>query len=164
MQYNKALLLTAAFALLLVPASWGQSQSQQPQPADPTAQQPATPAQTTPPTFPQSTKPGEQQPDPPQQPAAQSPSTQDQGSQSSPGMQQSTDSTAASTAGQQRTFMGTVVKTGDGFILRAGDNQYKLDDQDRAKQFEGKDVKVLGKLDRQNNTIQVQSIETGPSM
>jgi Protein of unknown function (DUF5818) len=159
MQYTKAFILMGVFGLLLVPASWGQSQSQQPQPADPTAQQPASPAQTTPPTFPQSTKPGEQQPDPPQ---AQTPSTQGQDTQS--GTQPSNDSTAASTAGAERTFMGTVLKTGDGFVLRAGDSRYKLDDQDRAKQFEGKDVKVMGKLDRQSNTIHVQSIETEPSM
>jgi Protein of unknown function (DUF5818) len=161
MQQVRSLALLAASTLLLVAAGWGQSQSQQPQPMDPTAQQPATSPQTTPPTFPQSTKPGEQQPDP-QQPASQSPATQDQG-QSSPSTQ-SSDSTAASTAGQARTFMGTVLKSGDGFILRAGDKQYKLDDQDRAKQFEGKDVKVMGKLDAQSNTIQVQSIESGPSM
>ena len=159
MQYTKTSILMGVFGLLLLPASWGQSQSQQPQPADPTAQQPATPAQATPPTFPQSTKPTEQQPDPSQ---AQAPSTQDQNTQS--GTQSSTDSTAASTAGKERTFMGTVLKTADGFVLRAGDSRYKLDDQDRAKQFEGKDVKVMGKLDRQSNTIHVQSIETGPSL
>jgi len=156
MKQNKAktLIGVAALALSLVPFTFAQSQSQQPQPVDPTAQQPASPPQSTPPTFPQSTKPDAQQPDPSQQPD----------SQTSPNAQQPSDSTAASTAGRQRTFMGTVLKTGDGYILRAGDSQYKLDDQDRAKQFECKDVKVMGKLDPQSNTIHVQSIATEPAM
>jgi Protein of unknown function (DUF5818) len=36
---------------------------------------------------------------------------------------------------------------------------YQLDDQQRAKKFIGKAVKVKGKLDMKSNTIQVSSIE-----
>jgi hypothetical protein len=39
---------------------------------------------------------------------------------------------------------------------------YQLDDQQRAKKFIGKPVKVKGKLDMKSNTIQVSSIEPLP--
>ena len=39
---------------------------------------------------------------------------------------------------------------------------YQLDDQERAKKFIGKPVKVKGKLDLKSNTIQVSSIEPIP--
>lgn len=60
--------------------------------------------------------------------------------------------------------MGTIVRSKDGFSLRAGDVEYKLDDSSKAKEYVGKDVKVLGSLDKQSNTIHVQSIENEPTM
>lgn len=39
---------------------------------------------------------------------------------------------------------------------------YQLDDQPRAKKFNGKQVKVRGKLDMKSNTIQVSNIELIP--
>jgi hypothetical protein len=36
---------------------------------------------------------------------------------------------------------------------------YQLDDQEKAKQFEGKQVKVVGKLDLDTNLIHVENIE-----
>ena len=58
--------------------------------------------------------------------------------------------------------MGRVVKGNSGYVLRAGDLEFKLDDQEKAKDFTGKNVKVLGNLDRQSNTIHIKTIE--PSM
>lgn len=60
--------------------------------------------------------------------------------------------------------MGTIVRSKDGFSLRAGDREYKLDDKSKAQQYVGKDVKVLGTLDKESNTIRVESIENQPTM
>jgi Protein of unknown function (DUF5818) len=59
------------------------------------------------------------------------------------------------------TFTGTIAKTGHTFVLKdeASGASYRLDDQDKAKSFQGKSVKVTGTLDAQSNTIHVQEIE-----
>ena len=58
-------------------------------------------------------------------------------------------------------FSGTIVKEKGKFVLKdaATKMSYQLDDQDKAKQFEGKQVKVTGKLDLETNLIHVESIE-----
>ena len=58
-------------------------------------------------------------------------------------------------------FKGTVVKSGDIFTLTdaATKSAYTLDDTQRASQFEGKKVKVMGAVDAQTHTIHVQSIQ-----
>jgi len=130
------LLSTLVFASVML----GQSQGQQPSPVDPTAQSPASPGpppQSTPPTFPS----GQASPD-------------SRDSQSAAGSQSET----------ARTFMGTIIRSKEGYSLRAGDVEYKLDNESKAKQYVGKDVKVLGSLDKQSNTIHVQSIENQPTM
>jgi hypothetical protein len=120
-------------ATALAPFAFGQSQSQQPHPVDPTAQAPATPPQgSTPPTFPTQT--GEDK------------------------------SAASASQGSAKTFMGTIIQSKGDYVLRSGDKEYKLDDQSKAKEYAGKDVKVLGRLDRQNNQIHVESIDTAPNM
>ena len=60
-------------------------------------------------------------------------------------------------------FNGKITKSGGKFVLKDAATQttYTLDDQDRAKQYEGKTVKVTGKLDSSSNTIRVASIEPG---
>ena len=62
-----------------------------------------------------------------------------------------------------QTFTGKVTKSGSKYVLKddATRTSYTLDDQDRAKQFEGKSVKVTGKLDAASNTIVVATIEPG---
>jgi hypothetical protein len=70
---------------------------------------------------------------------------------------------ATAPAGQQQTatqtFTGTVSKQGDTYVLSIpGSESYKLDDQDRAKQFEGQKVRVLGMLDQGSAVIHVQTI------
>jgi len=78
------------------------------QPPDPTAQSPATAAPSTPATFPS--------PDPKQQrgPAPSSAALQ-----------------------KPRPFMGTIVRQKDGYVLRAGDLEYRVDDQARQEDLPG---------------------------
>jgi hypothetical protein len=58
-------------------------------------------------------------------------------------------------------FHGTITMEKGKLILRdtAAKVSYQLDDQERAKQFEGKAVKVTGKLDLNTNLIHVENIE-----
>jgi len=67
---------------------------------------------------------------------------------------------AQATAPAAKEFTGMVVKSGDTFSLTddATKASYTLDDTQRAAQFEGKKVKVMGVLDAQTHTIHVQSI------
>lgn len=125
-------------AVLAISLSGLAQKPQTSQPIDPTQRAPATPPQqSTPPTFPPAAK----QPPPEHQP-------------------NSVETSQAS----DRTFMGTIIMSHGLYLLRAGDKEYKLDDQSKAKPYAGKDVKVLGSLDRRNDLIHVQSIEIHPSM
>lgn len=59
------------------------------------------------------------------------------------------------------TFTGTIVKDGENYVLRdSSGGIYKLDDASRAQAFEGKTVKVTGKLDADSKMIHVDSIQT----
>jgi uncharacterized protein YdeI (BOF family) len=88
---------------------------------------------------------------PQQQPGQAQPQQQPDQAQPQPNQGQTT---AAST------FTGTVVKNGDQFMLRDSSGQvYGLDDSSKAKQFEGKTVKVTGQLDEQAKVIHVQDIQ-----
>jgi uncharacterized protein YdeI (BOF family) len=83
------------------------------------------------------------------------PQPQQQPDQAQP--QQQPDQSQAKTA----TFTGTVVKNGDQYMLRDASGQvYGLDDSTKAKQFEGKTVKVTGHLDDQAKVIHVENIES----
>jgi|SRR6516162_11672983 hypothetical protein len=70
-------------------------------------------------------------------------------------------STQQQPAEQAQTFTGKIAKKGEKYILRSSSDHmtYALDDQEKAKSFEGKDVKVTGTLDAQTNTIHVADIE-----
>ena len=59
---------------------------------------------------------------------------------------------------EEATFTGTISKSGDKFVLVGEDSTYNLDDQEKAKAFEGKKVNVTGKLDKDSNTIHVSDI------
>jgi hypothetical protein len=64
------------------------------------------------------------------------------------------------TANKSSTFMGTIVKDGSEFVLRASSGDvYRLDMPDKAQKFEGKTVKVTGKLEETAKLIHVESIE-----
>lgn len=57
-------------------------------------------------------------------------------------------------------FMGMIMKSGGTYVLQTADNvTYQLDDQERAKQYEGKQVQVTGSLDKSANLIKVRDIK-----
>jgi len=57
-------------------------------------------------------------------------------------------------------FTGMIMKSGDTYVLQTADNvTYQLDDQERAKQYEGKQVQVTGSLDKSANLIKVRDIK-----
>ena len=88
----------------------------------------------------------------PQAPPAQTPPAQtspDQSTMTTPQDQSKT-----------TTFTGTIVKDGENYVLRdSSGGVYKLDDSSRAQTFEGKTVKVTGKLDADSKMIHVDSIQ-----
>jgi len=117
--------------------AWTQDQKAEPMPS----------TQTTPP--------------PAQKPEQQAPSTPATAQQPAPAQQDDAHKThdAHKTPAAQA-FTGTVMKSGDTYVLKTADNMtYQLDDQTRAKDFEGKQVQVTGSLDSSNNTIKVQDIK-----
>jgi len=85
---------------------------------------------------------------------------QDQsGAQQQPGQSQpSTDTYSQSSSAQAKAFTGTVVKQGDKYVLDSSGLTYQLDDQDKAKKFEGQQVNVSGDLDKSTKTIRVSDI------
>ena len=64
-------------------------------------------------------------------------------------------------AAETKTFAGKIVKHGNMLVLTdaEGKTTYKLDDQQKAKDFVNKDVKVTGVLDASTGTIRVTAIE-----
>jgi hypothetical protein len=63
-----------------------------------------------------------------------------------------------------RIYMGTIVKDGDAYVLKAGNKKYLLDSQKKARKYKGKDVKITGTLDKAKNLIHVEKIDASPSM
>lgn len=92
--------------------------------------------------------------------AQQTPSTPAQAG-SSP--QQQTDATSPQQSA--RSFEGKIAKSGDQLVLQESSTQtaYKIDDQQRAKQFEGKNVKVMATVDASTNTLHVVDITPSES-
>jgi hypothetical protein len=72
--------------------------------------------------------------------------------------QQQTDATSPQQSA--RSFQGKIAKSGDQLVLQENSTQtaYKLDDQAKAKQFEGQDVKVMATVDSSTNTLHVVDI------
>ena len=99
------------------------------QPPEPVPSSPGAESQSTPPTFPPGTA------------------------------HQERSKTSASSAEKTKSFVGTVVKESTGYALRVKDLSYKLDDQHQASSYEGRNVRILGNLDKHANTIHIQSIE-----
>ena len=74
--------------------------------------------------------------------------------------QQPAQSNPAQPSPAAQTFTGTIVKDGAKYVLKtSGTNVYELDDQERAKRYEGKQVKIAGTLDATGNSLHVTSIE-----
>jgi len=88
--------------------------------------------------------------------SGQQPGADQQGAQqpSSP----SQDSSNSTQAAQDSSFTGAVVKSAGKYVLKTSDMNYQLDDQSKAKQFVGQQVKVSGSLDSSTNTIHVSDI------
>jgi len=64
-------------------------------------------------------------------------------------------------AQDSQTFTGRVTQAEGKFVLEDVESKatFLLDDQDKAKEFNGKNVKVTGTLDPNNNTIHVVDIQ-----
>ena len=59
-----------------------------------------------------------------------------------------------------QTLTGTILKDGGRYILKVSNSStYQLDDQERAKQYEGKQVKVAGTPDANGGSFHIISIE-----
>lgn len=70
------------------------------------------------------------------------------------------DQTTPNNETKTTTFTGTIMKHGDEYVLQdSSGNVYKLDDSSRAQAFEGKTVKVRGRLDADSKMIHVDSIQ-----
>jgi len=60
-----------------------------------------------------------------------------------------------------KTFVGQITQSNGQYVLkdRASKATFLLDDQEKAKPFEGKNVKIIGTLDAASNTIHVMDIQ-----
>ena len=93
----------------------------------------------------------------------QSPQPKSDQTQSQPGSDQPQSQTtpapgASADTQTQNSFSGTVVKVGKHYVLKTDKMTYRLDDETKAKQFEGKQVKVTGSLDSATSVLHVTDI------
>lgn len=67
----------------------------------------------------------------------------------------------ASEQASVRAFTGTVIKNVDKYVLELADSSavFQIDDQEKARQFEGKQVRVAGSLALETKMLYVASIE-----
>ena len=82
-------------------------------------------------------------------------SPEQQGTHASPPSQ---DSPSSMQNTQGSSFTGIVVKAAGKYVLNTNDMSYQLDDQDKAKQFVGQQVKINGSLDRSTSMIHISDI------
>src|SRR5437773_12197232 len=146
---KKTLTVVAILALVatMLPAAFAQTSDQtSPSSSAPAASSPAaSPSDSPAQTSPAQTSPAQTSP------AQTSPSTSDQSGAaqgSAPGSSQAAE-----------TYTGTVVNSGDKYVQKTDSGTYQIDDQDKAKQFGGKQVKVSGNLDKAKNTLHVTDIQ-----
>ena len=89
----------------------------------------------------------------PSQPSAQQPQQEPPAQQPS---QPAPEAQAQTQESNGQVFAGTVVKSGDKYVLQMADGTaYDLDHQDLVKKFEGKQVRVKGTLDQDGKTIHI---------
>jgi Protein of unknown function (DUF5818) len=115
------------------------------------AQQPRDQSPTTQPSSDPGMQPQSQQP-------TSDPSMQQQPSSPPPDTASPSTATAPDSSQMGSSFTGKVVKAGGKYVLKADGMNYRLDDQDKAKQFSGKQVRVSGDLDKTTGTIHVTDI------
>jgi hypothetical protein len=91
--------------------------------------------------------------------AQQTPSTPSQDG-SMPQTQQTQPTDTTNPQQSPRNFDGKIAKSGDKLVLQESSTQtaYQLDDQDKAKQFQGKNVTITATLDSSTNTLHVVDI------
>jgi Protein of unknown function (DUF5818) len=142
-------ILAVAFGMV----SWSSTLHAQTTPSTPTDQQPM-PQQASPDNTPT----GQTQQPPAQAPEA-PPATQQPPTAKAPDQAQSSDSDSGSTtpaAAGVQVFTGTVMKSGDKYVLKDDSGQtYNIDHQDEVAKFEGKHIRVHGTLD-EKGAIQVK--------
>src|ERR1019366_1468017 len=153
----QSLSFVATLAVVSGMISWGSALAQT-TPSTPTDQ----PTPQTQPTPSPDTPPATQQPPSSQTPdQAQTPSSKDNtpaAGTSSAGTSAAGTSAAGTAAGSDsQAFSGTIEKSGDKYVLKddAG-KTYEIDHQDDVKKFEGKRVRVQGKLDDSGTKIMVK--------
>ena len=154
----QSLSFIATLAVVFAMISWGSALHAQTTstPSDPQTQTAPMPTPDTPPSqqTPQ-TSPAPTPDVPPatqQTPTAQTP---DAAQPSTP--KDSTPTATAPSASDSQTFSGTVVKSGDKYVLKDDSGKtYDIDHQDDVKKFEGKRVRVQGKLDDTGTKIMVK--------
>jgi lipopolysaccharide export system protein LptA len=72
---------------------------------------------------------------------------------------QNTPAPDASADAQPQSFSGTIVKVKNHYVLKTDKMTYQLDDETKAKQFEGKQVNVSGTADKSTSVIRVTDIQ-----
>lgn len=98
-------------------------------------------------------------PSQPADPTAQQPAQPPQGSTSqTPDSRPTPDATPQAAPTDSQTFTGTIMKSGDKYVLQdtASGTTYDIDHQEQVKQYEGKKVRVRGTLDPSGKMIHVQ--------
>ena len=62
---------------------------------------------------------------------------------------------------EAKTFTGTILKSGESFVLSdsVAKSRYMPDDQGKARPYEGKKVKITGTIDVANDMIHIETIE-----
>ena len=58
-----------------------------------------------------------------------------------------------------QTFPGKILKYGEKYVLKASGASYQVDDQNNVKQYEDKNVRIVGTLDAGSNPIHIVKIE-----
>ncbi len=158
----RSLSFLATVAVVLGLISWGSALNAQTTPSTPTDQttQPSSTPDTPPTQQTPQTQPAPTPDNPPatqQTPDAQSPSSQTPDAAQPPASKDSTSTTATPGAGDSQVFSGTVQKSGDKYVLKTDSGKtYDIDHQEDVKKFDGKRVRVQGKLDDSGTKIQVK--------
>jgi hypothetical protein len=98
-----------------------------------------------------------QKPQPIPQPLPPPEQADQQSGQKADSQNQNSDNQQESSA---QVFTGTIVKDESRYVLKAADGaSYQLDDQEKAKRYEGKQVKIVGSIDAHGTTLHISSIE-----
>jgi len=101
------------------------------------------------------------QPSQPTDPTAQAPATR---APTTPPTFSTSEAKAQPNRTDAKVYIGTIVNTGDSFVLKSANEEYLLDNQTKAKKYGGKDVQMMGTLDKDKKLIHIKQIKLSPSM